>query len=258
MRDQSIRDRDAAIRAIRLLDLTNLNDDCDTAAISSLCKLAQTPFGNTAAICIWSQFVEQAKAELAGTGIRIATVINFPHGGTDIQAVLQEADEAMAAGADELDLVFPYHAFMEGNHQLASDMIRQVKDRCTGDVRLKVILETGCLETEVLIREASRLAIEAGADFIKTSTGKVAVNATPEVAAYMLEEIASSGRDVGFKPAGGLKTASDAAAYLALADRILGLDWAMADRFRFGASSVLKALLATAEGREAGQVDEGY
>lgn len=258
MTEQACLDRDVAIRAIGLLDLTDLSDTCDEDAIRALAARGQTPFGPVAALCVWPQFVGFAKKELKETSIRVATVINFPHGGTDMDTVLNEAEMALEAGSDELDLVFPYQAFLDGDHEVARRMIRAVKERCPPSVWLKVILETGCLQSEDAIRHASRLAIDAGADFIKTSTGKVAVHATPEAARIMLEEIRVSGRPVGLKPSGGLKTARDAGLYLDLADEIMGTDWALSDRFRFGASSVLDALSAVASGVEASETDGGY
>lgn len=250
-------DKQGARRAIRLLDLTNLNDDCDDKDIADLCAKAQTPYGHTAAVCIWPPFVKRAKVYLAGTGIGIATVVNFPHGGEDVAAVVQKTKAIIEDGADEVDLVIPYRAILEGRDEAAATMVRAVRAICPDEIILKVILETGELQDEALIRRASRIAIAEGADFIKTSTGKVAVNATPDVAAMILEEIAKSGKAIGFKAAGGLKTAADTAVYLEHADRILGSDWATPGRFRFGASSVLNALLAVAEGRETG-LAEGY
>ena len=243
-------------KAIGLLDLTNLNDDCTPEDIVSLCARAQTPHGNTAAICIWKEFVAQSKDLLNGSGIRIATVVNFPNGGTDIEAVTGEVEAALASGADEIDLVMPYQSLLDDDAAEAEAMIRAVR-HAAGDHLLKVILETGELKSPQAIRSASDLAIEAGADFIKTSTGKVKVNATLDAARIMLQAIADSGREVGFKPAGGIKTTEDAAAYLELAAEILGPDWATPETFRFGASGVLDNLLATLDGGKT-QETAGY
>lgn len=247
-----------AKKAISLLDLTNLNDDCSEADVVALCKRAQTPYGNTAAICIWKEFIPVAKRSLDGTGIRIATVVNFPAGGTDTDNVLGEVALAVDHGADEIDLVFPYAAFLEGDIDTAIDQISRVRDACRPSVLLKVIIETGKLETEEAIYSASRLAIDCGADFIKTSTGKVAVNATPQSAEIMLRAIRDSGKDVGFKPAGGIKSVDDAGNYLALAGEILGEDWATPDTLRFGASGVLDNLLAVLSGQEEQSSGAGY
>lgn len=250
-------DKQTAIKAISLLDLTNLNDDCDEAAIKDLCARAQTPFGNVAAICIWPRFVAMAKKELEGTGIKVATVINFPEGGDDVKAAAKDASKAIADGADEIDLVVPYKAFTDGRKGYFETMIVRVKETMPQGSTLKTILETGELKSSELITAASRLAIEAGADFIKTSTGKVPVNATPEAAELMLDAILQSGKPVGFKAAGGVKTLEDAATYLTIAEKYMGADWAKPETFRFGASGVLDALLAAVEGKQA-QAGDGY
>ena len=246
-----------ALKAISLLDLTNLNDDCDDAAIEALCNKAKTVHGHTAAVCIWPRFVVKAKACLEGTDIKVATVVNFPSGGEDILGTVEETKKAIDDGADEIDLVIPYQAFKSGRGGFAETMVARVRAVVPASCRLKTILETGELKDAALIREAAMMAIEAGADFIKTSTGKVAVNATPEAAEIMLEAIAESGKPVGFKPAGGVRTLEDAATYLAIAEKYMGADWATPDTFRFGASGVLDALLAAVEGNEA-EAGEGY
>ena len=240
-----------AKKAISLLDLTNLNDDCNAAAIKALCARAQTPYGNTAAVCIWPRFIREAKVALEGTGIKIATVVNFPAGGDDLFKTLDETRQAIADGADEIDLVIPYEAFLAGRKGFAETMILRVREATPAPARLKCILETGKLKDPALIAEASALAIAAGADFIKTSTGKVDVNATPEAAEIMMEAIAKADRPVGFKPAGGVRTLDDAATYLTIAEKYMGADWASPDSFRFGASGVLDALLTVVEGGHA-------
>jgi len=234
-----------AKKAIAMLDLTNLEDKCTDEDIDALCQRAQTPFGNTAAICIWKEFIPRAREKLAGTGIKIATVVNFPAGGTDTDSVLNEVDTALKAGADEIDLVFPYRAFLDGDIETCIDQMARVRDACRPPVLLKVIIEAGELAEDTAIHSASRLAIDCGADFIKTSTGKVNVNATPHFARIMISAIRESGKNVGFKPAGGIRTVDDAGNYLAIAAEIMGEDWATPQTFRFGASSVLANLLAT-------------
>lgn len=246
-----------AKKSISLLDLTNLNDDCTNQDIVELCAKAQTEFGNTAAICIWPRFVAHAKPLLAGTGIKIATVVNFPKGGTETDNVEIETQIAIDAGADEIDLVFPYEAFLAGDIETASDQIARIRAVCGLQTLLKVIIETGELKTDDAIKSASHLAIENGANFIKTSTGKVAVNATLHSARIMMQAIADSKKEIGFKPAGGLKTTQDAADYLKLADEILGEDWASPNTLRFGASSILANLIATLKD-EASQNTDGY
>ncbi|WP_321342856.1 deoxyribose-phosphate aldolase [Breoghania sp.] len=240
--------RALALRALPLLDLTDLNDESSRAAVKALCARTQTPHGHVAAVCIWSRFVGDASVFLAGSDVRIATVVNFPGGDQDITDVIDEAHQAISDGADEIDLVMPYEAWMSGDRATAEATVIRVRSVATPPVKLKVILETGRLKDPALIREASDMAIAAGADFIKTSTGKVDVNATPEAARIMLEAIRASGAPVGFKPAGGIRTLDDAAAYLALADEIMGPDWVSPETFRFGASSLLDALLAAIDG----------
>ncbi|MGV1790077.1 deoxyribose-phosphate aldolase [Rhizobium sp. A37_96] len=251
--------RETAAVALSLLDLTNLKDDCTPAQIEALCARAQSPYGNTAAICIWPRFVAQARGIL-GTdhAVKIATVVNFPAGDMEVADVAAEAREAIADGADEIDLVIPYRAFLAGNEQAVTDMVAAVKAECKGPVILKTILETGEIKDAALIQRASELAIDAGSDFIKTSTGKVAVNATLEAADIMLRAIRASGRKVGFKPAGGIGSVADAALYLSLAETIMAPDWAMPSTFRFGASSLLDDILNVLAGGESKTASSGY
>ncbi|CAM4248894.1 deoxyribose-phosphate aldolase [Vibrio agarivorans] len=239
----------AALRALKLMDLTTLNDNDTDAKVIQLCHDAKTAVGNTAAICIYPRFIPIAKKTLREQGtpdVRIATVTNFPHGNDDIDIAVAETKAAVAYGADEVDVVFPYRALIAGDENVGFELVKQCKAAC-GDVLLKVIIETGELKEEALIKKASQICIEAGADFIKTSTGKVPVNATPEYARMMLEVIRDMNvaETVGFKPAGGVRTAEDAAQYLAMADEILGDNWVDARHYRFGASSLLTNLLNT-------------
>lgn len=248
----------AALRALQLMDLTTLNDDDTDAKVIELCKNAKTPVGNTAAICIYPRFIPVAKKQLREQGtpeVRIATVTNFPHGNDDIAIAVAETKAAVAYGADEVDVVFPYRALMAGNEEVGFELVKQCKAAC-GDILLKVIIETGELKTPELIKKASEISIKAGADFIKTSTGKVPVNATPEAAEIMLTVIKDMGveKTVGFKPAGGVRTAEDAKQFLDMADRLLGADWADNMHYRFGASSLLANLLHTlGEGEKAAE-----
>lgn len=250
--------RETASFALSLLDLTNLRDDCDTAAIDDLCRRAQTPYGTTAAICIWPRFVAQARTTLGeGHPVRIATVVNFPSGGLPVSAVVEETKGAIRDGADEIDLVIPYEAFLAGNEAAVTEMVSAVRDACP-NACLKVILETGELKDSARISRASELAIEAGADFIKTSTGKVSVNATLEAADIMLRAIRDSRKRIGFKPAGGIGTVADADLYLRLAETIMGSDWIMPSTFRFGASSLLDDIMAALSGAPSQRAASGY
>jgi len=238
-----------AQRALRCLDLTDLSESCSDPAIAELCAKALTPHGPVAAVCVWPQFVGRAREPLRGSSVRIATVVNFPGGGENVDRVTEDVNEALGDGAHEIDLVIPYEAIRRGDLDVAADMVAAVRDVVDQGRLLKVILETGKLVEPALIEAASRVAIEAGADFIKTSTGKTPVSATLEAAEIMLNAIKASGRPVGLKPSGGIRTVADAGAYLALADRIMGPGWAAPQTFRIGASSVYDALIAAIEGR---------
>ncbi len=244
-------DMKTAQRALALLDLTDLNDDSSAEAVADLCRRAVTPHGHVAAICIWPRFVKGARPLLKGTGVRIATVVNFPGGGTDTPAVVAETKRAISDGADEIDLVMPWAALTKGDAAIVRKQIKAVRKACGKKAKLKVILETGKLEKPGFIRAASEIAIEEGADFIKTSTGKVPVNATPQAARIMLKAIRRSGKKkLGFKPAGGIRTVADAGAYLDIAADIMGKKWARPRTFRFGASSLLADILATLDGTD--------
>lgn len=247
-----------ARRAIGLLDLTDLSETCTPADIDGLASRAVTPHGAVAAVCLYPRFVSQAKRLLAGTGVKIATVVNFPAGGEDTGAVVAETEQALADGADEIDHVMAYKALVDGRPGFAETQVVRVRAAIGDRARLKVILETGEIGDPARIRQAAEIALGAGADFLKTSTGKVKVNATPDAARILLEVIAASGRqDVGFKPAGGIRTVEDAATYLGLADQIMGAGWARPSTFRFGASGLLDALIAVLEDR-AGAAGSGY
>ncbi|WP_257296057.1 deoxyribose-phosphate aldolase [Endozoicomonas sp. YOMI1] len=261
-------------QAVQLMDLTSLNDDDTPEKIIALCHQAHTEVGNTAAVCIYPRFIPIARKTLNALGLNdvaIATVTNFPAGGDDIAIAVAETRAAVAYGADEVDVVFPYRALMAGNEEVGAELVRRCKDACGVDdsgqrdasgqrkALLKVIIETGELKDPALIRKASDIAIEAGADFIKTSTGKVPVNATPESARIMLEAIRDSGNtEVGFKPSGGIRTAEDAVLHLALADDIMGDGWVNRRHYRFGASSLLGNLLIALGLKQGEASKEGY
>lgn len=238
--------------ALSLIDLTSLNDSDTETGIQQLARDAMTPLGTVAALCVYPRFVPTAKAALAAqaTRARVATVANFPAGDEDADAAAREVAAAVAAGADEVDVVFPWRALQAGREDAGRDLVVACR-AAVGDRILKVIIESGSLETPELIRRASELAIEGGAHFLKTSTGKVNVNATLQAAEIMLQAISDSGKPVGFKAAGGIRTAAEAKTYLELAQRIMGVAWVQPDHFRFGASGLLQDLL-----REAGQATQ--
>lgn len=237
-----------AKRALVLMDLTSLEDSDTDEKIRQLCAQANTAFGHTAAVCVYPRFIQTAQDALGSDSpIKVATVTNFPQGNADVEAAICETEAAVAQGAHEVDVVFPYRAYLNGDMLVGRELVAACAEVCHAqNVLLKVIIESGELVSERAIRSASELVIEAGGDFLKTSTGKVSVNATPEAARYMLETIRASGKHhLGFKAAGGVRTVQDAAIYLDLADEIMGSGWVSPATFRFGASGLLNNLLAT-------------
>jgi deoxyribose-phosphate aldolase len=232
-------------QAMSLIDLTSLNDDDDERVIAKLCTKAQTAYGPVAAVCVYPKFIRQAKQQLSQTQISIATVANFPQGQGSLETVLTEITQAVQAGADEIDVVAPYKAYVTDAKFSALPFLQACKQACQ-TARLKVILETGALPSLELIAKLSQDAIDAGADFIKTSTGKIAVGAQLEAAAVMLSTIKHNGdKRVGFKASGGVRSPQQAASYLKLAELIFGKDWISPTHFRFGASALVDCLLAS-------------
>lgn len=241
-------DRPASIaaRLLSCLDLTSLGEQDDRARIAALCRSAGTPYGAPAAVCVYPEWIVFARDRLYEAGlprVAVATVANFPEGAGDAARVEGEVQRAVAAGADEVDVVFPWRAFLCDDTGCARAVLRAAR-RAAGDRVLKVILETGELAAPPRIRAAAAMAMAEGADFLKTSTGKRPVGATLEAAAVLLAAIQEHGGPVGFKAAGGIRGVVEAAAYLALADRMLGPGWAVPARFRIGASVLLDGLCA--------------
>jgi len=239
--------RALALRLLPLLDLTSLGEDDSPAKIELLCAAARTLHGWPAALCVYPEHVTTVRREMQGTPVRVATAVNFPDGGSDAARVGLETRRAIAAGADEIDMVFPYRAFRRGEIELAKAVVLACRAACRDGVICKLILETGVLATQELISRASVLGIEAGVDFLKTSTGKAAVNATPEAASWMLDAIAKSGGRCGLKVAGGIRTLADAARYLDLTTARMGDDWIDPTHFRIGASALFTEMLAALE-----------
>lgn len=226
---------------LSLLDLTSLNLDDTNEVIEKLCKSATSSIGEVATVCIYPQFIPFAKTVL-NKSIGITTVINFPDGSKDLNNTLKELELSIKNGADEIDLVMPYSEIIDGNYKFVENFVSEIKKN-SEDKILKVIIESGVLAKEDLIRTASKISINAGCNFIKTSTGKVPVNATLEATKYMIEEIKNSGTTCGFKAAGGIKTTQEALKYLDVAVGIMGKDFINKKTFRFGASSLLDDLL---------------
>ncbi len=235
----------AAKILIKSLDLTSLNHDDSTDDIKNLCKKAATPYGNTAAVCVYPEFIPIALGEVPA-GVKIATVVNFPEGKADIKNTEKEIKKALKVGADEIDAVLPYKSLLEGDEEFCRQYLKSCREFCENKT-LKIIIESGELKSTSLIKKASQMCIEAGADFIKTSTGKTKISATPEAANAILEVIKSSEANVGFKASGGIKTTEDAKKYLTLANAIMSPGWASPAKFRIGASSVLADLQKTIE-----------
>lgn len=242
----------SARRALGLLDLTELGDHATVAQVTDLCARAHGRCGTVAAVCVWPRHVAHAVERLWGTSVRVATVMNFPDGDQPIEAVVADTVQAIADGADEIDLVLPYRSLLAGDHAHAEAMLDYIRASVPRDGhRLKVILETGELGDAATVERAARLAIEHGADFVKTSTGKTSHGASLEATAAMLHVIRAADRPVGLKPSGGIRTFADASAYLAQTDEVMGPDWVGPDTFRLGASTLLDALVAIIEADDA-------
>ena len=253
----------AGIRlAIACMDLTTLEGKDSEGRVRSLCAKAIKPaphlpdVPSVAAVCVYPNLVGIAKDALRGTSVKVASVATaFPSGLSSLDVKLADTQAAIQAGADEIDMVIDRGAFLAGHHQQVFDEIVAVKNVC-GDVHLKVILETGELGSYDNVRAASDLALEAGADVIKTSTGKVGTNATFPVAVTMCEAIRDyarrTGRRAGLKVAGGVRTTKQAMTYLVIIKETLGESWLTPDLFRIGASSLLDDLLMQYEKERTG------
>jgi deoxyribose-phosphate aldolase len=239
--------------AISMIDLTTLEGMDTPGKVRNLCAKAVRPdpmdptAPPVAAVCVYGDLVGVAKEALRGSGVKVASVATaFPSGRASLDVKLLDTKDAVAAGADEVDMVIDRGAFLAGRYLDVFDEIVAVKAAC-GPAHLKVILETGELQTYDNVRRASWLAMLAGADFIKTSTGKVEPAATTPVTLVMLQAVrdfrTAAGRQVGVKPAGGIRTSKDAVRYLVLVNEVVGEDWLDPDWFRLGASSVLNDLL---------------
>lgn len=234
-------------QVLSLLDLTSLNRDDDEAVIRALCQKALTPEGHVAAVCIFPVFVSQAARLLSGSSVKVATVVNFPEGNKMDASVQADIQNAIQHGATEIDLVFPRQHYLAGDKTGAQNFVRCCKAVCGEKILLKVIIETGALPSLHMVEEMSRDAILAGADFLKTSTGKMKQGASLEAAAVMLltiKEMSLRNQHlVGFKASGGIRTLEQAGQYIALAKQIMGNDWVKPETFRLGASQLLDVIL---------------
>jgi deoxyribose-phosphate aldolase len=231
--------------ALACLDLTSLNDADTEADIAKLCARAQGPFGSVAAVCVWPRLAAFARQNLPAS-IAVAAVANFPDGSADVERAMRDTATIVQSGAQEVDVVLPYQHLLAGDEVATAALLDAVRKAAQG-LRMKVILETGMLQDERVIARACRLSLDAGADFLKTSTGKTPVSATPQAARTLLAAIANDplrASTVGFKPSGGIRTVADAAVYIALCEEYLGPSALTAQRFRIGASSVLNDIEA--------------
>lgn len=247
-----------ARRALPLLDLTSLNDDDNEARIDALCAKAVTKHGNVAAVCIWPRFVARARKALRGSDVRVATVVNFPAGALDARLADVEIAAAIEAGAQELDVVFPYREWLGGRRAACATYLKRVRESAERKP-LKIILESGAYGDRFdALLAASQAAIDSGANFLKTSTGKIPVGATPAAAEFMLRAIAKTKGKVGFKASGGIRTLDQAALYLRLADEMIRPGWAKPKTFRFGASGLLDAILSALGAAPAERAKDSY
>jgi deoxyribose-phosphate aldolase len=253
--------------AISMMDLTTLEGKDTRGKVWALCQKAMRPdlsdpdVPHVAAVCVYPLMIPFVKQALGDSGVHIASVATgFPSGQTYTSVKVDETRQAVAAGADEIDMVIDRGAFLSGNYQKVFDEIAEVKEAC-GPAHLKVILETGELANYDQVRKASMMAMFAGGDFIKTSTGKVTTNATLPVTLVMLEAIRdfhhATGVKVGMKPAGGISNAKLALAYLVLLYETMGEEWMNADMFRFGASSLLNDVLMQLRKEKTGAYQSG-
>ncbi|MEX0733814.1 MAG: deoxyribose-phosphate aldolase [Steroidobacteraceae bacterium] len=238
-------DRATDARVLATLDLTSLGEDDTPADVRALCVKAAACATHPAAVCVFPEHIVTARAGLDESGapdVAVATVVNFPDGASDPGRALRETRRALAAGADEIDVVFAWRAYVGGDRESGPSILRRCKEACGGKL-LKAIIETGELRDPLLIRELCLAAIDAGADFVKTSTGRSRTGATLEAARVILECLRERGRG-GFKASGGIRTLAQARDYLELAERICGTGWATPGKFRIGSSSFLVGSLA--------------
>lgn len=243
------------------MDLTTLRIEDTPSYVKTLtdkvCRLAKEypEYPLPASICVYPNFAPVVRDNRPSKDLHVTCVAGcFPASQSFLEVKVREVQLAIENGADEIDIVLALNAFLDGNEEEARREIREIRKVCSDGVVLKVILETGVLKTPELIRKASFLAMEEGADFIKTSTGKVPVNATPEAATVMCEAIkeyyARTGRKVGFKAAGGVSTAEEALQYYQIGESILGEEWMNKNLFRFGVSRLGNSLMSAIEGKE--------
>ncbi len=232
-------DDDTRKQITALTDLTLLDDDSTEGDIQKLSQKAQSALGCVAAVCVYSPFIRLARELLKNTPIKIATVCNFPDGNQSTNRVCEHIRQSLIDGADEIDVVLPYRTLLAGNDDGVENFLIEMRKTC-GTHCLKVILETGALQTKTAIAKATAISAICGADFVKTSTGKITPGATLEAANTMLETLnILKKNNVGIKLSGGLRTPSDATPYLDLIARHRGMKWIHPQHVRFGSSRML-------------------
>lgn len=236
-----------AKKLIGNLDLTSLNLSDTEENIISLCKKAQTPFGNTCAVCVYPQFITLAKNSLKNTDIAVATVINFPQGNSDITSIKEQLLKAINCGADEIDAVFPYQDFLHGNIDICKKFLETLTQN-KHERKIKIILESGAFTNQELLAQACLLCLKYNIDFLKTSTGKTTTSATPEAVKTIVDTIKSTSKNIGIKVSGGIKTFTQAEQYYNILQTSMEESWITPQHFRIGASSLLDNLIQEAKG----------
>ncbi len=232
----------AAQRILGMVDHTSLGDHDTEAEVRALCAAAATAHGPVAAVCVWPQFAALASELMAASAVKVAAVANFPAGTAEVSEVVAEALALVAAGVDEIDVVCPWQAHLDGDHDATTELLIAVREAVGHTIVIKAILETGELPDAAAVNAIARAAVIGGADILKTSTGKTAHGADFDAARVLLNVIADAQRNgatIGLKISGAIRDVDTAAQYLALADEVMGESWATPETMRFGASSLL-------------------
>jgi deoxyribose-phosphate aldolase len=244
--DISTDDEQLARQAISLFELMALDINDTESRIVTLCQRAMTPLGAIAGICVYPRFVLLARTtldRLRHPDIRVISVVNFPYGSANLEVAVSETRAAVMAGADEIDLVYPFRTLLSGDHQTGKDIVAACREACGAHTGLTVTLEVGDLRDPQIIRDACQGAIFSGANFIKTSTGKLVGTPTPQAVRVMLETIADVGGQAGIKFCGGLRTFTEARQFIGMARARFGPQWFGAQRVRLVGSSLLDDML---------------
>lgn len=231
-------------KILSLIDLTSLNEEDTAEKINELCRLADNPKGAVAGVCVYPQFVAQVQQTLMNPAIKIVTVANFPQGSQVLEATLKEIELGIKNGASEIDVVMPYTHYLAGERQWVIDYISNCRKKLGPHHLMKVILESGSFVDLDLLHQACEDMIKAGADFLKTSTGKSPNGASLSAVEIILNAIRNTNPKVGCKVSGGVQNRAMAEEYIALAENIMGADWVDSSRFRIGASRLVSELLS--------------